>query len=38
MPTTNAMEGLKVVEIIENVYKQNQFFREKRGVLTASQA
>jgi len=32
-PTTNAMEGLKVVEIIENIYRQNQFFREKRNVL-----
>jgi UDP-N-acetyl-2-amino-2-deoxyglucuronate dehydrogenase len=38
MPTTNAMEGLKVVEIIENVYKQNQYFREKRGALGATQS
>lgn len=37
MPTTNAMEGLKVVEIIENIYKQNQYFREKRNVLSVPQ-
>jgi len=33
MPTTNAMEGLKVVEIIENIYKQNPFLKSKSGAL-----
>ena len=33
-PTTNAMEGLKVVEIIEKIYEQNQFFRDKKSVLS----
>lgn len=28
-PTTNALEGLKVVEIIENIYAQNPYFRLK---------
>jgi len=28
-PTTNALEGLKVVEIIENIYAQNPYFRIK---------
>jgi predicted dehydrogenase len=28
-PTTNALEGLKVVEIIENIYSQNPYFRLK---------
>ncbi len=31
MPTTNAMEGLKVVEIIENIYTKNPYFKSKRG-------
>ena len=34
-PTTNAMEGLKVVEIIENIYKQNPYFQNKQGILTS---
>lgn len=29
-PTTNAMEGLKVVEMIENIYRQNAFLESKR--------
>lgn len=33
MPTTNAMEGLKVVEIIENIYKQNPYLSSKAGIL-----
>lgn len=33
-PTTNAMEGLKVVEIIEQIYSQNPYFRSKKGVLS----
>lgn len=33
MPTTNAMEGMKVVEIIENIYEQNPFFRTKHNRL-----
>lgn len=32
-PTTNAMEGLKVVEIIENIYRQNPFFELKKPVI-----
>jgi UDP-N-acetyl-2-amino-2-deoxyglucuronate dehydrogenase len=36
MPTTNAMEGLKVVEIIENIYDQNPYFRKKAGILSAT--
>lgn len=35
-PTTNAMEGLKVVEIIENIYRQNPYFQMKKGRLVKS--
>jgi len=31
MPTTNAMEGLKVVEIIENIYSKNPYFKSKKA-------
>ena len=34
-PTTNAMEGLKVVEMIENIYKQNPYFATKFNRLKA---
>lgn len=37
MPTTNAMEGLKVVEIIENIYKQNAFFSLKQSKVKISE-
>ncbi len=36
--TTNAMEGLKVVEIIENIYSQNPYLAEKKGLITGSKA
>jgi UDP-N-acetyl-2-amino-2-deoxyglucuronate dehydrogenase len=32
-PTTNAMEGLKVVEIIENIYRQNSFLESKKKAI-----
>ncbi|MBL7811912.1 MAG: Gfo/Idh/MocA family oxidoreductase [Bacteroidetes bacterium] len=38
VPTTNAMEGLKVVEIIENIYQQNPWFRTKKDRLSAGKA
>lgn len=31
-PTTNAMEGMKVVEIIEKIYQQNPYFEQKNGI------
>lgn len=36
--TTNAMEGMKVVEIIENIYSQNPFLVTKKGLITGSKA
>lgn len=36
-PTTNAMEGLKVVEIIEKIYRQNPYLAEKKGLLSVSE-
>lgn len=33
-PTTNALEGLKVVEIIETIYQQNPYFNLKKNVLS----
>jgi UDP-N-acetyl-2-amino-2-deoxyglucuronate dehydrogenase len=38
MPTTNAMDGLKVVEIIENIYRQNDFFASKKALLAKALA
>ncbi len=37
MPTTNAMEGLKVVEIIENIYKENSYFQTKKDILAQTE-
>lgn len=35
-PTTNAMEGLKVVEIIEKIYRQNPYLKSKNQLLSHS--
>ncbi len=35
-PTTNALEGMKVVEIIERIYQNNPYFTAKQNLLESN--